>query len=91
MDWHSTTASSRNKSLNPILNRRRISPNNLRNLLPIIKEQDCRHSANAKLLCNVGHLVHVDLVELGLGVLGAELFDFGRDGSAGAAPFGPGV
>lgn len=69
----------------------RISPNNLRNLLTVFEKQNGRHSANAKLLCNVGNLVHVYLVELGLWVLSAELFDFGGDRFTGAAPFGPGV
>ena len=68
-----------------------IRPNNLRNLLPVLEKYNRRHGPNAQLLCNVGYHVHVYLVELGCGVGGAELVDFGSDGLAGAAPFGPGV
>lgn len=69
----------------------RIRTHNLGNLLSLIKEQNRRHSTDPKFLRDVGHLVYVDLVELGLWVFGAEFFDFGSDRFAGAAPFGPGI
>lgn len=69
----------------------RVRTNHLGDFLPLIEEQEGGHGPDAKFLGDVGDIVYVDLVELGFWVVITEFFDFGGDGFAGAAPFGPGV
>lgn len=42
-----------------------VGTNDLANLLAALEEQEGGHGADAELLCNVGDLVDVELVELG--------------------------
>lgn len=63
-----------------------ISPNHLRNFLPTLEQHESRHGTHAQLGRRRGQLVDVDLVELGLREVLAELGNLGRDGLARAAP-----
>lgn len=75
-----------NKLLDPSLQRRRISSHNITLFLPTLVQQECGHSADANVRRRLSQLVDVNLVELGLRVLEAQLGDFGSDGLARAAP-----
>jgi hypothetical protein len=46
-----------------------VCAHNLTNLLAVLEEDEGGHGADAELLCNVGDLVDVELVEAGFGVL----------------------
>jgi hypothetical protein len=46
-----------------------VCAHNLTDLLAVLEEDECGHGADAELLCNVGDLVDVKLVEAGFGVL----------------------
>jgi hypothetical protein len=46
-----------------------VCAHNLTDLLAVLEEDKCGHGADAELLCNVGDLVNVELVEAGFGVL----------------------
>lgn len=74
-----------------MLNSLRISPHNLRHLLPILKQHNSRHSPHTKFLRHIRHSINIHLVEFRLRVLLAELLDHRRDGFAGAAPGCPAV
>jgi hypothetical protein len=78
--------------LNRSQNRRRVSSHNLIDLLPILKQQESRHGADAELLGYIGAVVDIELDKVdNILILLAELFDLGRNGLARAAPFGKGV
>ena len=55
-------------------------------LLAVLEEKESGHGTDTELGSNLGQLVDVDLVELGVGVLVAELLDLGGDGLARTAP-----
>jgi hypothetical protein len=46
-----------------------VCAHNLTDLLAVLEEDECRHGADTELLCNVGDLIDVELVEAGFGVL----------------------
>jgi hypothetical protein len=46
-----------------------VRADNLADLLAVLEEDEGGHGADAELLCNVGDLVDVELVEAGFGVL----------------------
>jgi hypothetical protein len=46
-----------------------VCADNLTNLLAVLEEDEGGHGANTELLCNVGDLIDVELVEAGFGVL----------------------
>ena len=73
------------------LQRPLIRAHDLADLLAVLEEQERRHGADAELLRDVADLVDVDLEELGVRVLLAELDDLGRDDLAGPAPGGEAV
>ena len=77
--------------LDASLQGRRVGTDNLTNLLAVLEDQESRHGADTELSSDVGELVDIDLVELGVGVLLAEGVDLGRDRLAGTAPVGVGV
>ena len=60
-------------------------------LLAVLVQQEGRHGANAYFASRVAQLVDVDLVELDIRVLLAEVRDLGGNGLAGAAPGGEAV
>ena len=53
--------------LNTFLQRRRISTNNLLDLLAILEKHKSRHGAHAQFLRDLWDLVDVDFVETGVG------------------------
>lgn len=57
-------------------------------LLAVLVEEEGRHSRDAVVGSDIGELVNVDLVELDVGLLGAELLDSRGDGLARSAPGG---
>lgn len=75
------------QSHNILLKRRQVSTNNIPDLLALLEQHERRHRAHSQLLCDILHLLHVDLVELRPGVGFAEFLDLRRDRLAGAAPF----
>lgn len=77
--------------LDSSLQSRRVHADNLRDLLSILEEQECRHGADTEFLRHVGALVNVKLHKVDVGVFLAPGVDFGGNGFAGAAPFGEGV
>lgn len=78
---------SRKQRLDSLLDGRQVSANNLSNFLTTLEKHDGRHSAHTELLAHIRDLVHVDLVELDIGVDVAPLLDLWRNGLAGATPF----
>lgn len=77
--------------LDSSLQRPLVRADDLADLFSVLEEQKGRHGADAELLRDVADLVNVDLEELGLRVLFAELGDLGGDDLAGAAPSGEAV
>lgn len=70
----------------------RVSPDDIRLLtLAILVQHESWHGADTQIRCRFGQGVDVNLVELGLRVLLAELCDLGGDGLAGTAPAGEAV
>ena len=65
-----------------------IRTHDLPDLLAVLEEQEGRHGSDAQLLRYIAHFVDVNLEELGLWVLFAELGDLGRDDLARPAPSG---
>lgn len=57
-------------------------------LLTVLEEEEGGHGGDAVLGRDLGELVDVDLVELDVVVLRAQLLDLRGDGLAGAAPLG---
>jgi hypothetical protein len=78
--------SSGKKPIDTILNGFDISANNLSDLLTTLEEHKGRHSTDTEFLGNVSLFVDVDLVELDLREVVAELFEYRGDGLAGTAP-----
>lgn len=74
--------------LNTSHNSRWVRTTNSLNLLPVLKEEESRHSRDTVLGGNVRQLVDVDLEELDVVVFGAQLLDLRGDGLAGTAPLG---
>jgi hypothetical protein len=72
--------------LNPSLESGRVGADDVLDLLAVLEEHEGGHGADAELGGDLAHLVDVDLVELGLRVVLAELGDLGRDRLARAAP-----
>lgn len=77
--------------LNSSLQRPLVRTYDLPNLLAVLEEQESRHGSDAQLHRYIVHFVDVDLEELGLRVLFAELGDLGRDDLAGPAPGGEAI
>ena len=67
-----------------------IRTNDLLDLLAVLEQHERRHGLDAQLLRDIRNIVDVDLVEIGV-VLVGEFFDLGRDHLAGAAPGGEAV
>lgn len=63
-----------------------VGANNLTDFLAVLEQDEGRHGAHAKLLRQVGHLVHVELVEPHARVLVGQFDNVGRDHLARAAP-----
>lgn len=57
-----------------------VGTNDLGDLLAVLEEKESRHGADAELLCNVGDLVDVELVEAGVGVCAGEPAELIREG-----------
>jgi hypothetical protein len=77
--------------LNSSLQRPLIRTHDLPDLLAVLEEQEGRHSPDAQLHCYIIHFVDVDLEELGLWVLFAELGDLGRNDLARPTPGGKAI
>lgn len=73
------------------LQRGRVGADNLFDLLAALEEHEGGHGTHAQVGGHIAQLVDIDLVELGVGVLLAELGDLGGDGLAGTAPGGEAV
>jgi hypothetical protein len=76
----------RNQSLDASLQGGRVRTDNIGDLLAVLEEHEGGHGTDTELGGNVGELIDVDLVELGLGVGLGELLNLGGDGLAGTAP-----
>lgn len=59
---------------NSSLQRLRVRAHDLSLLLPVLEDDECGHGADTEFLCNVWHLVDVDLDEVDAGELGRESF-----------------
>jgi len=68
-----------------------VGSDDLGDLLAVLEELEGGHGADRELLGNVGKLIDVDLVEVGVGELVAVLDDGGGDDFAGTAPCGEAV
>jgi hypothetical protein len=77
--------------LNSSLQRPLIRTHDLSNLLAVLEEQEGRHGPDAQLHRYIVHFVDVDLEELGLRVLFAELGDLGRNDLARPTPGGEAI
>lgn len=67
---------------------RRVGTTNSLNFLALLEEEEGGHSRDAVLSSDLGQLVDVDLEELDVLVLVAQVLDLGGDGLAGATPLG---
>lgn len=65
---------------------RRVGAHHVTGGLSILEGKESGHGTHTQFLSDVGDLVDVDLDELRIGMLSAELFEDGRDRLAGTAP-----
>lgn len=59
---------------------------NLCNLLAILEKKERRHGADTELLCDIGYLVYIQLVEARIGIGLGEFDDLGCNNFAGTTP-----
>lgn len=83
---HSTNLCS--NLLNTSHNSRGVGTTDSLDLLTTLEEKESRHGRDTVGSSDLRKLVDVDLEELDVGVLGAQLLDLGGDGLAGTAPLG---
>lgn len=72
--------------LDSSIDSRGVGATDLVKLLAILEEEEGGHSRDAVLSSSLRNLLNVDLVELDIFILSAQLLDYGSDGLAGTTP-----